>query len=53
MTAYCFPGLKIDQVDVMFGKKAYTIDSFINSPDFEVVYEFDPKKEKFGCIRKY
>ena len=51
LTAYCFPNLKIEQMNVMFGKKAYTIDSFINSPDFEVVYEFDPRKEKFGCIR--
>jgi len=51
MTAACFPNLNIEEVKVGLGKKAYTIDSFINSKDFEIVYEYNPNKEKYGQIK--
>lgn len=50
MTAKCFPDLNIKPVKIAFGKEAYTIQSFIDSPDFEIVYEYNPNKDKFGKI---
>ena len=43
MVAKCYPDLDIKPVKTLFGKMAYTIDSFIQSPDFEIVYEFNDK----------
>ena len=43
MVAECFPCLNIPKFK-SYGKETYTIQSFINSSDFEIVYEFNPKK---------
>lgn len=53
MTAKCFPDLDVQEITVskFLNKKAYTIDSFIKSNDFEVVYEYNPSKGKFGIIK--
>ena len=51
MVAACFPDSKIEEVKVGLGKRAYTIDSFINSPDFEIIYEYNPNKDKYGEIK--
>lgn len=45
--ATCYPDLDIKPIKTKYGKEAYTIDSFINSKDFEIVYEFNPKKDKY------
>lgn len=50
MTAKCFPDLDIKPIKIGFGKEVYTVDSFINSPDFEIVYEFNTIKESCGKI---
>lgn len=51
LTAACFPDLDIKEIRIAGIKKAYTIDSFIDSPDFEIVYEYNPNKEKYGKIK--
>jgi len=45
LCARCYPDLQLEPENVGFGKKAYTIQSFVKSPDFEVVYEFNPKNK--------
>ena len=51
LTQYCFPKLEISPVTIghwWWKREVYTIDSFTESPDLEIVYEFDPKNEKQG-----
>lgn len=46
LIAVCYKDLDIKTVKATFGKEAYTVQSFIDSPDFEVVYEYNPEKKK-------
>ena len=50
LVAACYPNLEIPTFR-SYGRDVYTIHSFIKSPDFEIVYEFDPKREKLGPIK--